>query len=138
MNMKWFILLGPIFTSATSVAGAQEAIRVPAETERRVWAAYSTFGDEVCFGFRTVNSGAPSRVRVRRTLNGQPRDLDVHRGAACVESSSYVGRQLVIYVTALDEDTDVSVTKVPPQAGSAGDQGPSWMRQRGSAPSGTQ
>jgi hypothetical protein len=60
-------------------------------TEHQVFNAPLVAGQQVCFEFRSLATGAPARVHLRRTENGKPRDLDFNTGGRCLKMNRVGG-----------------------------------------------
>ncbi len=48
------------------------------QTEHQIFNGPLAYGQKVCFDVRSLATGAPAAVRLRRTENGKKRDLDAH------------------------------------------------------------
>src|SRR4029077_8360743 len=74
--------------------------------EHQVFNAPLVAGQQVYFEFRSLATGAPARVHLRRTENGKPREFDFNTCGRCLKMNR-VGAWYVVYVTPVDEDVVV-------------------------------
>lgn len=73
------------------------------QTEHQIFNGPLAYGQKVCFDVRSLATGAPAAVRLRRTENGKKRDLDVHTGGRCL-TMHRAGGWYVVYATPVNED----------------------------------
>ena len=112
--MKFFTLMSAIAMTALTTAhpswgqAGREKARfvVNLNTEHQIFNGMLLHGQTVCFQFRSLATGAPAAVRLRRTENGKQKDLDVNTGERCL-TMHRAGGWYVVYATPVNEDVVV-------------------------------
>jgi hypothetical protein len=75
------------FDIAPAISASQiKSVVVTKSTEHKLHEMYGFGGDKICVWATNLHTGLPSKVHVRRSLNGHSKDLDWHDNRYCAFS----------------------------------------------------